>query len=290
MKIVLATDGSKNAIAAAQLVAALQFEKPLQVVVVSAIQIPDMQFTHGRTKFRSAYVEQQTAKYQTAFDAIKEILSKKTDTIESVIREGHPGKVILEVAKEYDCDLIAIGAVGDSMLDYVLFGSTSNFVSTHADRSVLVARPTSNSQEDLRFLIAYDGSEVSAAAIEELINAGSATDSQIDLLSVIHTPGTFAGLSDVGEVVCDERQATLRSLEPLVNKLENIATTVSTTVSEAEHVGREVVRVAGESSSRVIVMGNTGRGLVTSFLLGSVSRYVLQHSPCSVWISRNRKD
>ena len=291
MKVLLATDGSQNADAAAQLIASLtKSGQELDLIYVSAIQIPDLQFAHGHTKFRAAYVREQTGKFEAAQSRARQILDSNCSTTQTVIREGHPGQVILEAAKEFEVDLIVIGAVGDSMLDYVLFGSTSNFVATHADRSVLVVRPPkAPSSRPPKFLISFDGSVASKVGIDDLVQSGWASNSEVDLLTVAHVPGTFAELENHQEILAATKESMQREMQPLQKELESVCQSINASVVEADHVGREILRSAESQSSDVIVMGSTGRGLVARFLLGSASRYVLQHSARSVWIARDSK-
>ncbi|HEY5373665.1 MAG TPA: universal stress protein [Polyangiaceae bacterium] len=54
-----------------------------------------------------------------------------------IVAVGQPWKVILEVAKDFDVDLIVLGSHGYKGWDHVL-GTTSGKVVNHADRNVLV--------------------------------------------------------------------------------------------------------------------------------------------------------
>ena len=58
---------------------------------------------------------------------------------EVIVEIGPAWRVICEVAKSRDVDLIIVGAHGHRILDRVL-GTTTQQVVTHADRSVLVVR------------------------------------------------------------------------------------------------------------------------------------------------------
>ena len=58
--------------------------------------------------------------------------------ISSVIREGSPAKVILDVAAEEDIDLIVIGSSGKSGFDRFILGSVSDKVVNAAKCPVLV--------------------------------------------------------------------------------------------------------------------------------------------------------
>ncbi|WP_296954678.1 universal stress protein [uncultured Dialister sp.] len=48
--------------------------------------------------------------------------------------------------------------------------------------------------------------------------------------------------------------------------------------------GASIVREAEAGKADLIVMGNSGKGSVSSFVMGSVSHYVVHHSSCPVLI------
>jgi len=68
--------------------------------------------------------------------------------------------------------------------------------------------------------------------------------------------------------------------------MRKLTTNIATHVIDTLAIGESLVRFADEHATDLIVMGDTGRGLLGRFLLGSVSRYVLRHSKCSIWIAR----
>jgi nucleotide-binding universal stress UspA family protein len=82
-------------------------------------------------------------------------------TLRQVIQHGHVGHATTELASVIGADLIEIGAKGHSQLDRILLGSTSDFVATQADCSVLVVRPTDKDPvcgQPLSITIGFDGS------------------------------------------------------------------------------------------------------------------------------------
>ena len=64
------------------------------------------------------------------------------------VAEGHPGQVILDVAREYEADLIIMGAHGHTMLDD-LVGSTTHRVLHGAGQPVLVIKIPRDTHENL---------------------------------------------------------------------------------------------------------------------------------------------
>jgi nucleotide-binding universal stress UspA family protein len=60
--------------------------------------------------------------------------------VEKHVREGDPTHTIIEVAREQDADLIAVGAHGDTGLKRFMLGSVSSKLSHHAPTSLLIVR------------------------------------------------------------------------------------------------------------------------------------------------------
>jgi len=63
-------------------------------------------------------------------------------TDEVLIKSGTPAEVIVETAKQLNCDLIVMGTHGHGVLADVLIGSTAKWVVKHSPLPVLVIRLT----------------------------------------------------------------------------------------------------------------------------------------------------
>ena len=61
------------------------------------------------------------------------------DRIVPVVREGHPGRALIEQADEEDAAMIVVGHNGNSRVAMML-GSTANYVVHHTTRPVVIAR------------------------------------------------------------------------------------------------------------------------------------------------------
>lgn len=48
--------------------------------------------------------------------------------------------------------------------------------------------------------------------------------------------------------------------------------------------GSSIIRTAEAEGADLIVMGNSGKGSVSSFVMGSVSHYTVHHAECPVLI------
>ena len=61
-------------------------------------------------------------------------------TVETILEEGDPPKVILDTAKKFSANIIVIGSRGLSQIKELLLGSVSHSVTKHADIPVLVVK------------------------------------------------------------------------------------------------------------------------------------------------------
>ena len=52
-----------------------------------------------------------------------------------------------------------------------------------------------------------------------------------------------------------------------------------------------LVTIAEQQNAQLVMIGDSGHTFWDDLMMGSTTKYVLRHSPCSVWISRHgRKD
>jgi nucleotide-binding universal stress UspA family protein len=195
---------------------------------------------------------------------------------------------IVGTAAERKCDLIVVGALGHSMLER-MFGSTSDFVATHAKCSVLVVRPTGlkSTNRPLNICIAYDDTESSKGIFEQLTQFVWRANTKIDMVSVAVLPFNYSDLPmpfDFNEMI----EARQKHLEAEANRHHELSNSIDTHVVEENHVGDGLVQFVKQLHSDIIVLGSTHSSVLSAFFVGSVSKYVLRLAKCSVWIARSK--
>jgi nucleotide-binding universal stress UspA family protein len=87
--------------------------------------------------------EEVVKRYQDLVDGETKKLMDAGITAEGVVREGNPGKTIVKEAKEWDADLIVVGAHGLTGIESLIMGNVARHVVDHAPCSVEVVRPKS---------------------------------------------------------------------------------------------------------------------------------------------------
>lgn len=135
-KILVPTDGSEFAKKAQQHALFLAKVSGAEIIAVS---VTENNFVNGLPLDDEIYqlnqiLNERSEENLREFDKLNEDDLKITH----VIREGSPAKVILEVAKEENVDLIVMGSSGKSGFDRFIMGSVADKVVNSAKCAVLV--------------------------------------------------------------------------------------------------------------------------------------------------------
>lgn len=136
-KILVPTDGSEFAKKAQKHALFLAKVSGAEIV---AISVTENNFVNGLPLDDEIYQLNQILK-ESSEENLKEFdeLNDNDDLkIAHIVREGSPAKVILEVAKEEDVDLIVMGSSGKSGFDRFIMGSVADKVVNSAKCAVLV--------------------------------------------------------------------------------------------------------------------------------------------------------
>jgi nucleotide-binding universal stress UspA family protein len=291
MKILLATDGSSIAENASKLLARLPHEESMEVVILFVNRMHDLHAGDTPTSIVQQVEEQEHRRATESCQRIQAMFDGSPSLVSTRIVEGHPSSSIVQQASELGSDLIVMGAVGHSRLDRLLLGSTSDFVATHAPCSVLVVRPNlieEMNQHEPRICVAYDHSDPCRNAIRGFAQFGWVNKNPVDLVSVIPTPFVYSDIPIQIDRSASREQAQ-KILDQGTEFCRQISKNVTTHLMESDYIGHGLTEFAASKSSDILVVGDTGRGLMGRFLMGSVSRYVLRHASCSVWIGRTKK-
>ena len=135
-------------------------------------------------------------------------------------------------------------------------------------------------------LVAIDGSPDSDQALTQAIDLAESEHSRLTLFSAVVIPPATAYVGVSGQVVANlsrdaeaETEAIMRTAAEMVPDQVSLSTVLS-----SEPVRQALVHQIKTGAHDLVVMGSRGRGAVRSVLLGSVSHYVLHHSPIPVLI------
>lgn len=135
--------------------------------------------------------------------------------------------------------------------------------------------------DKMKVAIGYDGSEVAKRAIETAIDLFARTKPEVLLITAIETPHSA---SSVNEAVFEElRKEIEKQLQAKSVEISDKGLEVHTFLVEGDP--RNVLRkVVEREKPDILVVGARGKSTIEKMVLGSVSAYMVRHSPCPVLV------
>jgi nucleotide-binding universal stress UspA family protein len=283
-RILVATDGSDHAAAAERILETWALTGRTHVTVLAVVP-PIPLFSSALIGPASAGWAKVPSIVQCEMDAALRIaeaaalrLRERGVTAESIVRSGAPAAEILEVVREFACDLVVLGSHGQTRLTQLLIGSVSQNVAKHAPCSVLVVRE--GSPEHGPLLLAVDGSSESERATVVLAGLPLPAQKECTVLHVLDP------ILDPGDPRVAQRLAAAEHLAGRTAKALTASGYQALPRVQEGHAAQEILRIAHETGAGLVVVGARGLTGIREFLLGSVSARVLRYAPCSVLIAR----
>lgn len=136
-----------------------------------------------------------------------------------------------------------------------------------------------------RILIATDGSEASAAAIEEGLELAEALEAAVTFVYVKAPPPSMLGEPYYQHAISHETIAAHEAVDIAMARAEANGIEADYDILEGEPV-EKILRVAMSRDVDMIVLGSRGLGAFKGALLGSVSRGVVREADRPVLIAR----
>jgi nucleotide-binding universal stress UspA family protein len=281
MRVLLGTDGSPDAVRAADWLARFPLPEESQILVVSVL--PHL----GSRAAEHVHAIHAQAR-QVLEDARLKLAPRAVDVrlMEGGVREG-----LLQTAEEWKADLIVLGARGLSGVERALLGSVSLSVAREARCAVMVVKGAATALQ--RVVIALDGSEHSRHGLSFITSLPLAAETELLLVGVAektHFPRSAPSLvaDELRAVIAEVDEEEKTRKQQILVDAEN-AIVPRGRVQIRSVVGNppdEIVAVANTTSAQLIVLGSRGLGRLQRLVLGSVSERVLLQSERTVMITR----
>ncbi len=242
-------------------------------------------------------------------------LSLPGSSVTPQVIEGYPQDELLEIAENWQADLIVAGSHGRKGFNQFFMGSTSLRLAAEATCPILLIRPDArtlklwnaidpdSSAQDVieqslkdiykeqrarKILVAVDGSEVSNEIINFIKKHSWDEPCHFKVLRVYQTPGYLRFLpgSDLEEVNKDALDDERASLRKYAVKLRTFfhSPRVEEELVEGDPKTM-IVRTARDWDADLIIVGSHAEHARRP-LLGSVSLSVLSSAPCAVLVLR----
>ncbi len=214
-------------------------------------------------------------------------LGKDGTDLETLVCEGEPHDVLLEVARAKGSDLIAIGTHGRKGIKRLIMGSVTSQVIVDSPSDVLVVKKSSNGQAGRyrTILVPFDGSVYSKKALEQACRMSQLDGSAVTVLYVIPR---------YEEMVEFFRSSSIRkSLNGEAEKIMDAARIIASengveiiTEVQEGNPAEKAVENAGTHKCDLIIMGGYGWRGVNKAIIGSTTERVIISAPCPVLVVR----
>jgi nucleotide-binding universal stress UspA family protein len=269
-RILLATDGTPQAEAAAHLAAALAQSAGATVRVVHCWSL-EVHHRHGGRE-----VEMRSEADKLIADSVDRLRALGLEADGQVIRAetAHIGAAIANSVRTFEADLLVVGSRGKSDWRALFEHGVSNQVLTSVNCPVLVVREDSASmlQEPTRVLLAVAGGDDVVPAARAAIAAAWAPGSKV---LVAHVAQALISVDGAYVESDEEIQSTIDRAARL---LKEAGTATETTVAGHGPVARVIAQIAAQWQADVIVIGSSRLGNLGSIMFGSVTHDLIRET------------
>jgi nucleotide-binding universal stress UspA family protein len=285
-RILFATDGSSDADVAATTAVGLAKVSGSELHVMTVAE----EYPHYDAYWPLAEHSRQLA--QEVLDKqLKRIKNSGGTVDQKHLRTGMASREVVSLAEEIGAGLVAMGSRGRGRIKRLAMGSVSDSVVRHAHCPVMVVRwkPV---VFPAKMLLATDGSEEAALAARIAAELARSTDSELHVVSVAaEYPYVYEAYHDVGaaEGVERTRREAQKVLEEQTQKVGEAGASIAKSHLKVGAVDEEIIVLAEEEDTDLIVVGSRGLGGVRRALMGSVSDSVVRHAHCPVLVVRPQR-
>src|SRR3990170_106085 len=143
--ILVATDGSRYAAAAASEAIGIAKKNKSKLIVLAVVPSESMQpmdIVHSQMS-RDVIAEKELSVAENSAKTVKAVAQKEGVAVEAFIMGGRPADAIVQTAKEKNVDVIMLGSHGKTGIDKLLMGSVAERVIVLAACAVLVVKASS---------------------------------------------------------------------------------------------------------------------------------------------------
>ena len=144
--ILVVTDGSRYAAAAASEAIGIAKKNKSKLIVLAVVPSESMQpmdIVHSQMS-RDVIAEKELSVAENSAKAVKGVAQKEGVAVEAFIMGGKPADAIVQTAKEKNVDVIMLGSHGKTGIDKLLMGSVAERVIVLSACAVLVVKASSH--------------------------------------------------------------------------------------------------------------------------------------------------
>lgn len=195
------------------------------------------------------------------------------------------------VAEGQSADLLVMGTHGRAGFEHLVLGSVTEKVMRKATCPLLTIPRSSPDRAAAvptlfhRILAGVDFSDASMQALDYAVSLAEEADAHLTVLHVTHIPRELARWAEQdqeGQRHVEQWKAYAQTrLRPLVSEAARVYCHVDERVETGEPY-REILRVATEQQSGLIVIGAHGVGVLERVFVGSTAQHIVRQAVCPV--------
>ncbi|HEU5001617.1 MAG TPA: universal stress protein [Actinomycetota bacterium] len=284
MHVVLATDGSEEAEAAASLLIAGARRDTVTITAFSVATLADTAPGWPPDYLKDAVAEDLERAERTS-RTVAEHLAQNGFRSSSLVGTGHPGAQVLHELDRGTTDLVVMGYGRHRWLGTRLLGSTGSFLLQEAPTSVLLAHRAPASLERCRVLLATDGSaeaRVAASGLEGFLDPHRCS---IKVVTASAMPPKWSTAVDSGLTApYVGPPLTPDALEELLQTERALSQAGFAAETEMVFgpVKSSLLNAVRDGQFDLAVVGSRGLGPIRRALMGSVSEALVNHAPATL--------
>ena len=284
MKILFCTDGSKISFNALKNIAYWIKQATIDTICVIDWNILPAEITIDEENFSFSCANVADTILDYAEEEIKNLGLQLGNRIKNC---GSAIESILEQSEKGKYDLILMGSHGKKGIQKWL-GSVSQEIINSSKISDYIAKKENNKK---KVLFTTDGTECSLSVIEEIISDIELSDKEVHICMVNEDPNLLflEGTLDTNWLLDIQKQQYMyasNAIESIKKIIESRGIEVNQSTILTGIPAQEIINYAKNNEIDLIILGSRNKSKMDRFLMGSVSKRILENVVSDIWLVR----
>ena len=284
MKILFCTDGSKISFNALKNIAYWSKQATIDTICVIDWNILPAEITIDEENFSFSCANVADTILDYAEEEIKNLGLQLGNRIKNC---GSAIESILEQSEKEKYDLILMGSHGKKGIQKWL-GSVSQEIINSSKISDYIAKKENNKK---KVLFTTDGTECSLSVIGEIISDIELSDKEVHICMVNEDPNLLflEGTLDTNWLLDIQKQQYMyasNAIESIKKIIESRGIEVNQSTILTGIPAQEIINYAKNNEIDLIILGSRNKSKMDRFLMGSVSKRILENVVSDIWLVR----
>lgn len=284
MKILFCTDGSKISFNALKNIAYWIKQATIDTICVIDWNILPAEITIDEENFSYSCANVADTILDYAEEEIKNLGLQLGNRIKNC---GSAIESILEQSEKEKYDLILMGSHGKKGIQKWL-GSVSQEIINSSKISDYIAKKENNKK---KVLFTTDGTECSLSVIGKIISDIELSDKEVHICMVNEDPNLLflEGTLDTNWLLDIQKQQYMyasNAIESIKKIIESRGIEVNQSTILTGIPAQEIINYAKNNEIDLIILGSRNKSKMDRFLMGSVSKRILENVVSDIWLVR----